>query len=95
MVVKPHELFKESYPQRRDTTNAHLPNHAVSFVQSLNHRAQTAHTRSTLGTRQFGNKLATPVAVSTQRAYNVSESRMNRKHLQFKVFQRQRNVSAV
>jgi hypothetical protein len=96
MVVKPsQELFKDSYSKRRDRINAHPPKHAVSFVKSLNHRTQTANIRSSLGPRQFGNKLATRLALSTQRAYNVSESRMNRNHLKIKVFQRQPNVFAM
>ena len=43
----------------------------------------------------FGNKLATTLAMSTQRHYNVNPSSVNRNHLQFMVFQRQPNVFAM
>ncbi len=45
--------------------------------------------------RESGNKLATPLAMSTQCDYNVDRWRLNRKPVQFKVFQRQPNVIAM
>jgi hypothetical protein len=44
--------------------------------------------------KRFGNKLATALALSTQRDYNVNRCSVNRKHLQFRVFQRQPSVLA-
>ena len=42
----------------------------------------------------FGNKLATTLAMSTQCGYNVNWCRLDRNHLQFKVFQRHPNITA-